>query len=295
MTENKTLIIIAGPTASGKTALSIALALHFNTPILSADSRQFYKEMKIGTASPSEDELQKVKHFFIGNLSIDDYYNVFKYENEALSILNECFTSNNIVIACGGSGLYLDALCYGIDDLPDPDPILRNKLSTQIKNGETEKLLEQLKEIDPDYYAMVDKQNPQRILRALEVCLQTGKTFSSQRKQQQKNRHFNIVKYCLSLSREELYKRINHRTDSMIKLRLVEEAKTLYPYRNVNALNTVGYKELFDYIDGKCSLEQSITDIKTHTRHYAKRQITWFKRDSSYQWLTSDEILNIYL
>jgi len=292
VTAHKTLIVIAGPTASGKTALSIKLAKHFNTCILSADSRQFYREMSIGTAAPSEQELKEVKHYFIQHLSINHYYNVYKFETDALAVLENCFETNDFVIVCGGSGLYLDALCYGIDDLPDPDPILRDNLSTHLANGEIDILLKQLHDLDPDFYETVDKNNSHRIVRALEVCLQTGKPYSSLRKQQQKQRHFNIVKYCLSIPRDELYQRINERSDQMMKNGLLAEVETLYPFRHLNALNTVGYKELFDYLDGKCSLEQSITDIKTHTRRYAKRQITWFKRDKTYQHLSPDEILN---
>lgn len=291
MVKDKTLIVIAGPTASGKTDLSLLIAKHFNTYILSADSRQFYKEMKIGTASPSAEVLNEIPHFFIGHLSIHDNYNVSTFETEALTVLNECFRSKDVVVACGGSGLYLDALCYGIDELPNPDLDLRNSLNYRYEKEGLLPLLNLLQELDPAYYKIIDKKNPQRILRALEVCLQTGKSYTSQRTSTPKNRDFNIQKYCLSLPRNVLNERINQRTDKMMEKGLLAEAQKLYPYRHLNALKTVGYKELFDFIDKKCSLEESVEKIKTHTRRYAKRQITWFKRDSSYQWANPEEIL----
>lgn len=295
MSTEKTLIVVTGPTASGKTDLSIRLAQHLNTHILSADSRQFYREMSIGTAVPTQEELKQVKHYFIQHLSIKDYYNVYKYEIDALSVIDEVFKEKNTLIVCGGSGLYIDALCYGIDELPDPDPVLRNTLHKDITEGRYEELLKQLQTLDPEYYDFVDKNNTQRVLRALEVCILTGKPYSSQRKQQAQKRNFNIVKYCIDIPREVLYQRINNRTDQMMEKGWLEEAKTLYPFRKTNALNTVGYKELFLYLDGKCTLDQSITDIKTHTRRYAKRQVTWFKKDDSYRWLSVSDVENIYL
>jgi tRNA dimethylallyltransferase len=293
--KEKTLIVIAGPTAVGKTALSIEWAKKLNTCILSADSRQFYKEMKIGTAAPSESELKEVKHHFIAHLSIHDYYNVSMYEIQALEILKQAFKTNDYVIVCGGSGLYIDAISYGIDTLPDPDPVLRKQLTElHLKEG-TDDLLRQLKELDPEFYEIVDINNPKRILRALEVCIQTNQTYTSLRKNQQKKRDFSIVKYCLSLPRETLYQRINRRTDQMIADGLLDEAKALCPFRHLNALNTVGYKELFGFIDGKYTLEESIEKIKTNTRRYAKRQITWFKRDKTYQSISPQELRNKYL
>lgn len=293
--KEKTLVVIAGPTAVGKTALSVEWAKKLNTCILSADSRQFYKEMKIGTAAPDESELKEVKHYFIAHLSIHDYYNVSMYEIQALEILNQVFKTNDYAIVCGGSGLYIDALCYGIDILPNPNPVLRKQLTEQYLKGETNALLKQLKELDPEFYEIVDKNNPKRILRALEVCLQTNQTYTSLRKNQQKQRDFSIIKYCLTFSRESLYQRINQRTDQMIAQGLLDEAKALYPYKHLNALNTVGYKELFDFIGEKCTLEESIEKIKTNTRRYAKRQITWFKRDKSYQSISPQELRKKYL
>ncbi len=290
MAKEKTLIVIAGPTASGKTDLSLLIAKHFNTCIVSADSRQFYKEMIIGTAMPSAEVLSEIPHFFIGHLSIHDNYNVSSFETEALTVLDECFRTKDVVVACGGSGLYLDALCYGIDELPDPNPELRNSLTLRYEKEGLIPLLNLLQELDPAYYKIVDKKNPHRILRALEVCLQTGKSYTSQRTRTPKKRNFNIQKYCLSLPRNVLNERINQRTDEMMKAGLLAEAQSLYPYRHVNALKTVGYKELFDFMDKKCTLEESVEKIKTHTRRYAKRQITWFKRDSSYQWANPEEI-----
>jgi tRNA dimethylallyltransferase len=290
VSKEKTLIVIAGPTASGKTDLSLLIAKHYNTCILSADSRQFYKEMKIGTASPSAEVLSEIPHYFIGHLSIHDNYNVSSFETEALTVLDECFQTKDVVVACGGSGLYLDALCYGIDELPDPDPELRNTLNHRYEKEGLSSMLNLLRELDPEYYEIVDKKNPQRILRALEVCLQTNKSYTSQRTRTPKKRNFNIQKYCLSLPRNVLNERINQRTEEMMEAGLLAEAQSLYPYRHLNALKTVGYKELFDFMDKKCSLEESVEKIKTHTRRYAKRQITWFKRDSSYQWASPEEI-----
>jgi tRNA dimethylallyltransferase len=294
-TKDKTLLVIAGPTAVGKTALSIELAKILDTCILSADSRQFYKELKIGTATPSQKELSEVQHYFMGHLSIHDYYNVSMYENQALEILHEKFKHHDTVIACGGSGLYIDTLCHGIDNLPDPDPTLRKHLNSLYLQGDINILLNQLKELDPEYYLIVDKNNPKRIMRALEVCLQTNQTYTSMRKSQEKLRDFHMLKYCLTLPREILYQRINERTDQMMVSGLLEEAKALYDYRHLNALNTVGYKELFDFFDGKYSLDESIEKIKTHTRRYAKRQITWFKRDESYQAISPQELREKYL
>lgn len=284
-----TLLILTGPTAVGKTACAVAWAKALGTEILSADSRQFYKEMKIGTAAPSTEELQQVKHHFIGHLSIHDNYNVYQFEQDALHTLQKLFQTHEHVILTGGSGLYIDALCNGIDDLPDADPALRENLRRMLQEDRVEELHQMLKEKDPEYYESVDKHNPIRLIRALEVCIQTGQSFSSLRRQQAKKRPFRIEKYCLQLPQEELYRRINQRVDQMIADGLLEEVRQLYPYRHLNALNTVGYKELFDYLDHKCSLEESVSQIKNNTRHYAKRQHTWFKRDKEYRLLTPEE------
>jgi len=292
---NKTLIVILGPTAIGKTALSIKLARHFNTEIISSDSRQLFKEMKIGTAVPSIEELNSVKHHFIGNLSISDYYNVSKFEKEALHKLDDIFLKNNLAIMVGGSGLYIDAVCKGIDDLPDPDRKLRHEINEIFKSSGIETLQKKLKELDPEYYLIVDLKNPKRLMRAIEVCLQTGKTYTSLRKNKTGKRDFNIIKIGLNCEREKLFDRINLRVDKMINEGLLDEVKELYKHKNLNSLNTVGYKEIFDFLDNKTSFEQAIENIKTNTRRYAKRQLTWFKRDEVIKWFHPTEKNEIIL
>jgi tRNA dimethylallyltransferase len=284
-----TLITLAGPTAIGKTRTAIFLARHFNTEIISADSRQFYHNLKIGTASPTSEELAAVKHHFVGHLSIDKYYNVSRFEQDVLTLLPGLFKKHPLVILTGGSGLYIDAVCKGIDDLPDPDDALR----AEIKRWHAEKgltfLQEKLRQFDPEYYEIVDKANPNRLMRALEVCITTGQTFTSLRKNKSKPREFNIIKIGLNRPREELFSNISRRTDKMINDGLVDEVKSLATFRHHNALNTVGYKEIFDFLDKKLTLERAIENIKTNTRRYAKRQLTWFKRDKEIQWFLPEE------
>lgn len=277
-----TLLVVAGATSVGKTNFSIQLAQHYNTSILSSDSRQFYKEMRIGTAFPSPEELAAVPHFFVGNLSIQDYYNISNFETDALNLLTELFKKNNVVIMTGGSGLYIDAVCKGIDSMPDANLEIREYVNNLYLKEGIDILRTQLKLLDPEFYATNDLTNHKRMIRALEVCLQTGQPYTSFHSKSSKKRNFNIQKYCLTRPREELFERINNRTDKMIADGWVEEAKNLYPYKHLNALNTVGYKELFDYLDGLYSLPEAIEKIKTHTRRYAKRQLTWFKRDGEY-------------
>lgn len=277
-----TLLVITGPTAVGKTELTIRLAQRYHAPIISADSRQFYREMKIGTACPSNEELQQADHYFIGTLSIHDYYSVSKYEQDVLQLLPKLFAESNLVIMTGGSGLYIDAVCKGIDPLPDPDPSIRQQVNDLFESEGIEALRRQLRILDPCFCRTTDMANHKRLIRALEVCLQTGKPFSEQLGGKIKPRNFDIVKQCLLRPREELFSRINRRVDVMMDQGLLNEAQSLYPHKHLNALNTVGYKELFDYFDGKISLEQAIEDIKTHTRRYAKRQLTWFNRDGGY-------------
>jgi len=288
-----TLIVVLGPTAVGKTKTAIILAKHFDTEIISADSRQFYRELKIGTATPSPQELAAVKHHFIGHLSISDYYNVSRFETDVLRLLDKLFVNHRYVIMTGGSGLYIDAVCRGIDDLPDPEPELRDK----IKNWYSEKgisfLQEKLKKLDPEYFEKVDKANPNRLMRAIEVCLSTGQTFTSLRRNTPRERDFNIIKIGLNRPREELFENIARRTDQMIQDGLVEEVKSLTAFRHTNALNTVGYREIFDFTDGKISLEQAVENIKTNTRRYAKRQLTWFKRDGGTEWFLPEQIQKI--
>jgi tRNA dimethylallyltransferase len=288
--SNPLLIVITGPTAVGKTALAIELATTFITEILSADSRQFYKEMKIGTGAPTQVELQTVPHHFIGHISIKDGYNVSRFEEDTLNVLNRLFTRYHQAILTGGSGLYINAVCHGIDDLPDADNELRIVLKELYHNEGIEALQDKLKELDPEYLNEVDRSNPKRLLRAIEVCLNTGVTYSSLRKNKPKPRKFKYIKIGLTLDRKELYKRINHRVDRMIDEGFLAEAKTLYGDRQLNALNTVGYKELFDHIEGKMSIEEAVEKIKTNTRRYAKRQLTWFRKDPEISWFHPDDL-----
>lgn len=274
----KTLKVIVGPTASGKTDYSIELANQYNSPIISCDSRQIYMELKIGTAPPSEEQLAQIKHYFIFSHSIFDFYTAGKYELEALELISNLFLTHDTLIVVGGSGLYVDALCYGIDDFPDSDMILRDNLMQRLSAEGIESLRNELRLLDPESYETIDKKNPQRIVRALEVCLQTGKKFSSFKSSSSKQRNFTIERTIIERPREELYDRINLRVDKMIESGLVDEAKELHKFKDLPALKTVGYKELFDYFDGKTSLEEAIDLIKRNTRRYAKRQITWFKR-----------------
>ena len=288
--RKKKLIVIAGPTAVGKTNFAIELAQKKNTEIISADSRQFFKEISIGTAKPTSDELSLVPHHFIGNLSIEDYYNVSKFENDVIALLDKLFLKFDTVVMVGGSGLYIDAVCNGIDDLPDSDEKIRSELKNQFKEKGIESLLIELQKLDPEYYEIVDKANTNRILRALEVIKETGKTFTELRKNSKKLRPFEIQKFCLNRDREELFEHISIRVDKMMEEGLLNEVKSQIRNRHLNALNTVGYKEIFSYLDGKISLEQAITDLKTNTRRYAKRQLTWFKRDDSYTWINPNQM-----
>lgn len=291
----KYLIVIAGPTAIGKTDLSLSIAKKYNTEILSCDSRQFYKEMNIGTAVPSIDELSQVKHHFIQNLSIEQNYSVGKFEFDALKKIEELHKEKDVLVMVGGSGLYIDAVCRGLDDFPDVPKELREELNLRFQNGGIEPLKAQLIDLDPEYHKEVDKANPHRIIRALEICISTGKPFSSFRKQQKKKRKFKTIKLILSRDREVLYDRINQRVDMMMAEGLLEEAKNVYEYRSNNALQTVGYKELFAYFDGEWDLETAVSEIKKNTRRYAKRQMTWFRRDPETVFFNpsdEDEIMN---
>lgn len=283
-TAEKTLIVIVGPTASGKTALAIELAKKFKTKIISADSRQFFKEIPIGTAAPTKEQLKEVAHYFIGNLSITDNYNVSQFEKDALQLLDKEWKNQDQLIMVGGSGLYVNAVCKGIDDLPDPDKELRKKLNEYYERDGIEAIQLKLKELDPEYYKNVDINNPIRLLRAIEVCLQTGNTYTSLRKNKPKKRDFQIIKLGLEIERNILNERINKRTDEMMKSGWLEEARTVYPYRQLNALNTVGFKELFAYFDGKMTFKDATEKIKTNTRRFAKRQMTWFKKDAEISW-----------
>ncbi len=291
--QKPTLIVVAGPTASGKTRVAIEIAKHFNTEIISADSRQFYKEIPIGTAAPNQKELSEVKHHFTGMLSIFDDYNVSRFEQDVLKLLSKKFEQHKVMVMAGGSGMYIDAVCSGIDDLPDPDVKIRNELNQTLEKIGITELQQQLKVLDPVYYKEVDLQNPKRLMRAIEVCLQTGKRYSDLRKNKAAKRDFNILKIGLNIPREELYQRINRRTETMIENGWIEEAENVFPYKHLNALNTVGYKELFKYFEGTWTLETAIEKIKTNTRRYAKRQLTWFKRDKTINWFAPDDVDDI--
>ena len=289
MSSAKTLIVITGPTAVGKTALCLDIAQHFGIPIINADSRQIYKELKIGTASPTSEQLQLVPHYFVGSLSLTDYYSASLFEQQVLEILSRQFRSHDFALMAGGSMMYIDAVCDGIDDIPTVDDQTRETLKQRLKEEGLEALVEQLKELDPEYYAIVDRQNPRRVVHGLEICLMTGKTYTSFRKREKKERPFRIVKIGLNRPREELYDRINQRVDQMMQQGLLEEAKALYPMRQMNALNTVGYKELFDYLDGRWPLEEAVERIKGNTRRYARKQLTWYKKDPQIRWFHPDE------
>lgn len=283
------LIVIAGPTASGKTAAAIQLAKRLDTVIINADSRQFYKEMSIGTAAPTPKELLEVKHYFIHNISIFDEYDVAVYEKQVMQLLPKLFAKHEQVILTGGSGLFIDAVCKGFDVMPDNTKETRQQVSKLFEEQGLEGLQAEVQRLDPEYWTIVDQKNPRRLQRALEVCYQTGKTFTSFRVKKTAPRDFNCVKYALLWDKQTLYNRINQRVEVMLSQGLMDEARRLYPYRRFNALNTVGYKELFDYFDGKCTLEEAVELIKLNTRHYAKRQMTWLRKDKEYQWITSVE------
>ena len=287
------LIILTGPTAVGKTSISIELAKTFSVEILSADSRQFFREMKIGTARPSAEFLRMVPHHFIAHLSIHDYYNVSRFESDALQKLDQLFKTSSSALLVGGSGLYINAVCHGIDELPDPDGALREQLKNIYQNEGIKALQDKLRKLDPLYFKQVDQSNPKRLLRAIEVCLATGLSYSSLRKNKPKPRKFSILKIGLQRDREDLNKRINSRVDQMMEEGLLEEVKELIPFRILNALNTVGYKELFDHFDGKYTLGQAVEKIKTNTRRFAKRQMTWFRKDREINWFHPDDLPKI--
>lgn len=289
----KTLIVIVGPTAVGKSSLAIQLALKFGTVILSADSRQFFREMNIGTAKPTTEELSLVKHYFINTHSITETYNAAQYGDDALMRIEQLFEQYTHLILCGGSGLYIKAVCEGFDDIPDVPQEIRDELNTQYQTNGLNWLQEKMKELDPVYYENIDQQNPQRLMRALEVKIGTGLSISSFQKRKNASRPFNIVKIGLNTNREALYERINNRMDKMIEAGLFEEARQLYPFKNHNALQTVGYQEIFGYFDGKYDREEAIRLLKQNSRRYAKRQLTWFMRDKTIQWFDAADVESI--
>ena len=284
-----TLIVITGPTAVGKTQLTLELAQYYGIPVINADSRQIYKELKIGTAAPTEEQMRQAQHYFVGSKSISDYYNASMYEQEVMKLLESLFATSPVQLLSGGSMMYIDAVCNGIDDIPTIREDIRTEMTRRYEEEGLEALCEDLKRLDPEHYESVDRQNYRRVIHALEICYQTGKTYTSFRKQTKKERPFNIIKIGLNRDREELYGRINQRVDDMMAQGLLDEVRAMAPYREVNALNTVGYKELFDYMDGRWPLEEAIERIKGNTRRYARKQLTWYKRDENIRWFHPDQ------
>ena len=285
----KTLIVITGPTAVGKTALCLDIAKHFDIPIINADSRQIFRELKIGTARPTEEQMQEVKHYFVGILGLEDYYSASLFEQQVLELLDQKFQTHDYALMAGGSMMYIDAVCDGIDDIPTIDDATRDLMKKRLAEEGLEKLCEELKILDPDYYDIVDRQNPRRVVHALEICTMTGKPYTSFRKREKRERPFRIIKIGLNRPREELYERINRRVDQMMAEGLLDEVQSLYPRRSLNALNTVGYKELFDYIDGRWPLEEAVERIKGNTHRYARKQLTWYKKDEQIRWFHPDD------
>ena len=274
--------------------MCLDIAQHFGIPIINADSRQIYKELKIGTASPTIEQMRRVPHYFVGSLSLHDYYSASLFEQQVLEILQREFEHSDYALLTGGSMMYIDAVCNGIDDIPTVDDETRETLKRRLADEGLEALVEELRQLDPEYYEIVDKQNPRRVVHGLEICLMTGKTYTSFRKREKKERPFRIVKIGLNRVREELYNRINQRVDQMMTDGLLDEAQRLYPMRHMNALNTVGYKEMFAYIDGTWTLEEAVERIKGNTRRYARKQLTWYKKDEQIRWFHPDEIEQIY-
>jgi tRNA dimethylallyltransferase len=289
----KTLVVVIGPTGIGKTELCLSLAQQLHSPIINADSRQIYKDLKIGTASPTEEQLERVKHYFVGMLGLEDEYSAARYETDVLTLLKELFTTHETLLLSGGSMLYVDAVCKGIDDIPTVDAETRAHLKERYEEEGLEQLRKELSVMDPEYYKQVDLNNPKRIVHALEICYMTGHTYTSYRTQTHHPRDFRIVKIGLERPREELYGRINRRVDEMIENGLIEEAKRLYPYKHLNALNTVGYKEMFQYLDGVCTLDFAKEKIKANTRKYARKQMTWYRHDSDIRWFNADKTADI--
>ena len=285
----KTLIVLIGPTGVGKTELSLSIAESFHTCIVSADSRQLYADLKIGTAAPTPDQLARVPHHFVGTLQLTDYYSAAQYEAEVMAKLEELFKENDVVVLTGGSMMYVDAICKGIDDIPTIDKETRELMIQRYEEEGLEQLCKELKLLDPEYYNIVDLKNPKRVIHALEICYMTGKTYTSFRTRSTKERPFRIIKIGLTREREELYDRINRRVDIMMQDRLLEEARHVYAYKHLNSLNTVGYKEMFKYLDGEWTLDFAIEKIKQNSRIYSRKQMTWFKRDTEIAWFHPDQ------
>ena len=305
--DKKILVVITGPTAVGKTRLCLSLAERLGIPIINADSRQIYRDMPIGTAAPTEEEQRRVKHYFVGTLALDEYYNASMYEQQVMELLPRLFAESDYALMTGGSMMYIDAVCNGIDDIPTVDDETRNMMKRRLAEEGLEKLCEELRLLDPEHWAIVDRKNPRRVVHALEICHMTGRTYTSFRKKEKDcppappclgRGAFRIIKIGLTLPREEIYDRINRRVDAMMSNGLLEEAQHLLPLRHLNALNTVGYKEMFACLDGTWSLEEAVERMKGNTRRYARKQLTWFKRDPAVTWFTPDqeeEILELIL
>lgn len=294
----KKLIVITGPTAVGKTDLCMEIARQFDIPIINADSRQLFRQLPIGTAQPTKEQLAQVRHYFVGTLDIQDYYSASKYEQDVMKLLQQLFSDSEYALLSGGSMMYIDAVCNGIDDIPTVDDETRALMKRRLAEEGLEALVEELKQLDPEHYELVDRQNPRRVVHALEICHMTGETYTSFRKADQEKkttgsrgqqRPFDIIKIGLNREREELYNRINSRVDQMMADGLLKEAETMLPYRGANALNTVGYKELFNYFDGIWDLTEAVERIKGNTRRYARKQLTWFKRDQQMRWFHPED------
>lgn len=289
--KNKTLIVITGPTGVGKTEATLRIAEHFNVPVINADSRQIFSEIPIGTAAPTAEQQQRVQHYFVGNHHLEDYYSASLYEQDVLNIINSRHTP--ISLLSGGSMMYIDAVCNGIDDIPTILPEIREEMIKRLETEGLEQMCNLLRELDPEHWKIVDRNNPRRVIHALEICIQTGKTYTSFRSNTIKERPFNIIKVGLNLDRDELYNRINQRVLDMIEEGMIEEALQVYPKRTLNSLNTVGYKELFEYLDGLTTLDEAIFKIQSNTRRYARKQLTWYKKDTAFQWFNPDNIEEI--
>ena len=289
--KNKTLIIITGPTGVGKTEATLRIAEHFNVPVINADSRQIFSEIPIGTAAPTAQQQRRVPHYFVGNHHLEDYYSASLYEQDVLNLINSQDTS--ISLLSGGSMMYIDAVCKGIDDIPTIRPEIREKMMRRIELEGLEEMCNLLRKLDPEHWEIVDRKNPRRVLHALEICIQTKKTYTSFRSNTTKERPFNIIKIGLNRDRNELYDRINQRVLNMIDEGMIEEALRVYPKRTLNSLNTVGYKEMFEYLDGLTTLDEAISKIQSNTRKYARKQLTWYKKDDNLQWFNPDNVEEI--
>lgn len=290
-----TLVVLLGPTGVGKTEVALQIAEHLQSPIINADSRQLFAEIPIGTAAPTKEQQERVKHYFVGTLHLTDYYSAAKYEEDVLQLLNQHFKHQQVALLSGGSMMYIDAVCKGIDDIPTVDEATRRLMKRKLETEGLDALVAELKVLDPEHYKIVDLHNPRRVIHALEICHMTGNTYTSYRKDTKKIRPFNIIKIGLNRTREEMYERINNRVLEMMNQGLIEEAKAVYPQKGLNALNTVGYKELFAYFDGDISLDDAILKIQSNTRQYMRKQVTWFKRDNQIKWFSPtniEEIIN---